>query len=186
MEKCKEKGLLIYSIGILVVTILELILPYRPGILNIMLHILMFSKIPLTFIAILNLVYKNKEAELKDQPHEVSGMLLYAKTDEEIQPNGSYLMSGNRISVKISVVRRVSLRSSCPRNVRSVMVMSDTSAVFLSSSISRLPAGGSMAGMACGNTTRRMICPRVRFSAMPASRWPGGTARIAPRTTSAP
>ena len=43
---------------------------------------------------------KNKEAELKDQPHEVSGMLLYAKTDEEIQPNGSYLMSGNRISVK--------------------------------------------------------------------------------------
>ena len=64
MEKCKEKGLLIYSIGILIVTILELILPYRPGILNIMLHILMFSKIPLTFIAILNLVYKNKEAEL--------------------------------------------------------------------------------------------------------------------------
>lgn len=43
---------------------------------------------------------KNKEAELKDQPHEVSGMLLYAKTDEEIHPNGSYLMSGNRISVK--------------------------------------------------------------------------------------
>ncbi len=30
----------------------------------------------------------------------VSGMLLYAKTDEEIQLNGSYLMSGDRISVK--------------------------------------------------------------------------------------
>lgn len=43
---------------------------------------------------------KNKEAELKDKPHEVSGMLLYAKTDEEIHPDGSYLMSGNRISVK--------------------------------------------------------------------------------------
>lgn len=43
---------------------------------------------------------KNKEAELKDQPHEVLGMLLYAKTNEEIHPNGSYLMSGNRISVK--------------------------------------------------------------------------------------
>lgn len=43
---------------------------------------------------------KNKEAELKGQPHEVSGMLLYAKTDEEIHPNGSYLMSGNKISVK--------------------------------------------------------------------------------------
>lgn len=37
---------------------------------------------------------------MKDRPHEVSGMLLYAKTDEEIHPNGNYLMSGNRISVK--------------------------------------------------------------------------------------
>ena len=64
MEKCKEKGLIIYSVGILIVTFLEFILPYRPGILNIILHVLMFSKIPLTFIAILNLVYKNKEAEL--------------------------------------------------------------------------------------------------------------------------
>ncbi|MCY1383941.1 hypothetical protein D9M69_721170 [compost metagenome] len=88
--------------------------------------------------------------------------------------------------MKISVVRRVSLRSSWPRNVRSVMVTSDTSAVFFNSSISRLPAGGSIAGTACGTTIRRMICPRVRFRAMPASRWPGGTARIAPRTTSAP
>lgn len=43
---------------------------------------------------------KNKEAELADAPHEVSGMLLYARTDEEIQPNGVYLMSGNKISVK--------------------------------------------------------------------------------------
>ena len=31
---------------------------------------------------------------------EVSGLLLYAKTDEVIQPNNTYLMSGNRISVK--------------------------------------------------------------------------------------
>lgn len=29
---------------------------------------------------------KNKEAELSDKPHEVSGMLLYAKTDEDIYP----------------------------------------------------------------------------------------------------
>ncbi len=43
---------------------------------------------------------KNKEAELVDVPHEVSGMLLYARTDEEIQPDGVYRMSGNRISVK--------------------------------------------------------------------------------------
>ena len=43
---------------------------------------------------------KNKEAELAGVPHEVSGMLLYAKTDEEIQPDGVYHMSGNQISVK--------------------------------------------------------------------------------------
>jgi 5-methylcytosine-specific restriction enzyme subunit McrC len=30
----------------------------------------------------------------------VSGVLLYAKTDEEITPNHNYLMNGNRISVK--------------------------------------------------------------------------------------
>ena len=27
-------------------------------------------------------------------------MLLYARTDEEIQPDNTYMMSGNRISVK--------------------------------------------------------------------------------------
>lgn len=43
---------------------------------------------------------KNKEAELAGKPHEVSGMLLYAKTDEELQPNHEYRMSGNRISIK--------------------------------------------------------------------------------------
>lgn len=31
---------------------------------------------------------------------EVSGLLLYAQTDEEIQPDNTYMMSGNRISVK--------------------------------------------------------------------------------------
>jgi len=43
---------------------------------------------------------KNKEAELKDKPHEVSGMLLYAKTDDSIVPNNIYRMSGNKITVK--------------------------------------------------------------------------------------
>ena len=43
---------------------------------------------------------KNKEAELANVPHEVSGMLLYARTDEAVQPNNSYQMSGNRISVR--------------------------------------------------------------------------------------
>lgn len=43
---------------------------------------------------------KNKEVELLGKPHEVSGMLLYAKTDEMTQPNQTYLMSGNKISVR--------------------------------------------------------------------------------------
>lgn len=43
---------------------------------------------------------KNKEIELAAQPHEVSGMLLYAKTDETVLPNNTYMMSGNKISVK--------------------------------------------------------------------------------------
>lgn len=43
---------------------------------------------------------KNKEAELAEVPHTVSGMLLYAKTDEEIAPNRDYSMSGNKISVR--------------------------------------------------------------------------------------
>lgn len=43
---------------------------------------------------------KNKDASFGESKHSVSGMLLYAKTDEQIQPDGEYLMSGNRISVK--------------------------------------------------------------------------------------
>lgn len=43
---------------------------------------------------------KNKDADLKPQPHTVSGMLLYAATDQSIQPDISYQMSGNKISVK--------------------------------------------------------------------------------------
>lgn len=43
---------------------------------------------------------KNKETELRGRPHEVSGMLLYAKTDEMTQPNHIYHLSGNKISVR--------------------------------------------------------------------------------------
>lgn len=42
---------------------------------------------------------KNKDAEYGELPHTVSGMLLYAQTDELIQPNQIYHMSGNKISV---------------------------------------------------------------------------------------
>lgn len=43
---------------------------------------------------------KNKEAELVGKPHEVSGMLLYARTDEDVYPENKYSMSGNKISVQ--------------------------------------------------------------------------------------
>lgn len=43
---------------------------------------------------------KNKEIELGETRHTVSGMLLYAKTDEEITPNNVYHMSGNKITVR--------------------------------------------------------------------------------------
>ncbi len=43
---------------------------------------------------------KNKEVEVKGNGIEVSGMLLYAMTNERIQPDSDYVMSGNKISVK--------------------------------------------------------------------------------------
>ena len=43
---------------------------------------------------------KNKEYELRDKEHTVAGMILYAKTDEDIYPNNVYQMSGNQITVK--------------------------------------------------------------------------------------
>ena len=43
---------------------------------------------------------KNKEAELAEQPHKVAGMLLYARTDEEIYLEKEYRMSGNQIWVR--------------------------------------------------------------------------------------
>lgn len=43
---------------------------------------------------------KNMDAASFDIPREVSGMLLYAGTDEQKQPDHTYLMSGNKISVK--------------------------------------------------------------------------------------
>ena len=37
---------------------------------------------------------------MEDESFEVLGMLLYARTDEEILPNNTYKMSGNTISIK--------------------------------------------------------------------------------------
>lgn len=42
---------------------------------------------------------KNKASQLQEEGYEVSGMLLYAKTEEMIQPDNTYRMSGNDISV---------------------------------------------------------------------------------------
>ena len=45
---------------------------------------------------------KNKETEVskKENPHSVSGLLLYAMTQGKVQPDADYSMSGNRISAK--------------------------------------------------------------------------------------
>lgn len=43
---------------------------------------------------------KNKDFELRERNYEVSGMLLYARTNQSIQPDSDYVMSGNRIYVK--------------------------------------------------------------------------------------
>lgn len=43
---------------------------------------------------------KNRDYHFRDKEHKVSGMLLYAKTEEEIQPDNVYQMHGNQISVK--------------------------------------------------------------------------------------
>lgn len=43
---------------------------------------------------------KNYSYSFGEYEHKVSGMLLYAKTDEEIQPDNVYQMHGNQISVK--------------------------------------------------------------------------------------
>lgn len=43
---------------------------------------------------------KNKDLELKESDKKVSGMLLYAKTNQMIQPDSDYLIDGNIISVK--------------------------------------------------------------------------------------
>lgn len=43
---------------------------------------------------------KNKDAQLGGGLHTVSGMLLYARTDEALQPDNTYIMGGNRISVR--------------------------------------------------------------------------------------
>lgn len=43
---------------------------------------------------------KNKEGELSGEDHQVSGLLLYAKTDAQVQPNQTYRMSGSKIGVR--------------------------------------------------------------------------------------
>jgi len=43
---------------------------------------------------------KNMEAEKESEEVVVSGMLLYARTVDEIQPNNAYHMSGNEIAVR--------------------------------------------------------------------------------------
>ena len=43
---------------------------------------------------------KNCDYAFGDEEHKVAGMLLYAKTEEEIQPDNVYQMHGNQIAVR--------------------------------------------------------------------------------------
>ena len=43
---------------------------------------------------------KNRDYQFENLEHTVSGMLLYAKTEDEVQPNNVYQMHGNQITVK--------------------------------------------------------------------------------------
>ena len=43
---------------------------------------------------------KNYAYSFSGNKNQVSGMLLYAKTDEELRPDNVYQMHGNQISVK--------------------------------------------------------------------------------------
>lgn len=43
---------------------------------------------------------KNQSYQLGEEENTVSGMLLYARTEEELQPDNVYQMHGNQISVK--------------------------------------------------------------------------------------
>ena len=60
---------------------------------------------------------KNKEAQMTEVPHRVSGMLLYARTDEAVQPDNTYQMSGNRISVRTLDLNREFLEIASQLNV---------------------------------------------------------------------
>ncbi|RGF71481.1 5-methylcytosine-specific restriction endonuclease system specificity protein McrC [Ruminococcus sp. AF31-8BH] len=43
---------------------------------------------------------KNKDYAFGETPHKVSGLLLYAKTEDQIHPDQTYQMHGNEIEVK--------------------------------------------------------------------------------------
>ena len=43
---------------------------------------------------------KNKDYAFGETPHKVSGLLLYAKTEDQIHPDPTYQMHGNEIGVK--------------------------------------------------------------------------------------
>ena len=43
---------------------------------------------------------KNREYAFGDEPHSVSGLLLYARTDEAMQPDNTCSMHGSQISVR--------------------------------------------------------------------------------------
>lgn len=68
---------------------------------------------------------------------------------------------------------------------RSKYCTATTSDDVLSMLMNSLPVGGTITRMACGRTTRRMVCVRVMPSACEASVWPSSTDWMPARTISA-
>ena len=68
---------------------------------------------------------------------------------------------------------------------RSTIEMTDTSEVPLIRSMKLLPRFGRAIRTACGMTTWRRVCMRVKFRVAAASNWPRGIAATAERNVSA-
>ncbi|OJU83923.1 MAG: hypothetical protein BGO11_15150 [Solirubrobacterales bacterium 70-9] len=67
----------------------------------------------------------------------------------------------------------------------SCAAMTLTSEVFFSMPMNSLPVGGMIVRIACGRTTRRIVCQRLRPIEDAASSWPWSTELSPPRTISA-
>ena len=86
---------------------------------------------------------KNRSYQFGEEDNTVSGMLLYAKTEEEIQPDNVYQMRGSQISVKTLDLNLpfVEIAAQMDRIVESHftgVIKADTASLSVSENISKL------------------------------------------------